>query len=43
MKVVVESRCTPVNGDKFTTLHGKKVVVTIVQDEYIPSVDGRCA
>jgi DNA-directed RNA polymerase beta subunit len=31
---------SPVNGDKFTTFHGQKGVVTIVTDELMPKVMG---
>ena len=33
----------PVDGDKFTTLHGQKGIVTIVSDEDMPIVKGRYA
>jgi DNA-directed RNA polymerase beta subunit len=33
----------PVNGDKFTTLHGQKGVATILPDEQMPMVNGKIA
>ena len=43
IKLTVESTCLPVDGDKFTTLHGQKGVVTILDDDDMPSVQGRHA
>ena len=40
VKVTVDVMCYPVNGDKFTTLHGQKGVVTIFKDEDMPVVNG---
>ncbi len=41
--VYVEFLGLPVNGDKFTTLHGQKGVVTILPDEKMPMVQNRHA
>ena len=41
--IVVERSGSPVNGEKFTTLHGQKGVVTIVDDNMMPSVHGTVA
>jgi len=41
--VIIKSMCLPVNGDKFTTLHGQKGVVTILDDIDMPSVYGKYA
>jgi RNA polymerase Rpb2, domain 6 len=41
--IVVERSGSPVNGDKFTTLHGQKGNVTIVEDNMMPSVNGTVA
>ena len=43
VKVVISCTCLPVNGDKFTTLHGQKGVVTILDDYSMPHIDGRPA
>lgn len=43
MVVLIESECYPVNGDKFTTLHGQKGVITIINDEDMPHVNNRAA
>jgi hypothetical protein len=44
VKLHIEAKCHPVNGDKFTTLHGRqKGVVTILDDSEMPQVNGRHA
>jgi hypothetical protein len=42
-KVTIRSECTPVNGDKFTTWHGQKGVITILEDEEMPKVNDKYA
>ena len=39
--VVIHCDCYPVNGDKFTTWHGQKGVVTIVNDHDMPCINGQ--
>jgi DNA-directed RNA polymerase beta subunit len=41
--IVVSAECLHVNGDKFTTLHGQKGVVTILNDIKMPAIKGRYA
>ncbi len=41
--ILVEYIGLPVNGDKFTTYHGQKGVVTILPDHHMPKVKGRVA
>jgi DNA-directed RNA polymerase beta subunit len=41
--MVLECQCLPVNGDKFTTLHGQKGVVTILDDSQMPTLRGKSA
>ena len=43
VKITIESKCTPVNGDKFTTWHGQKGVITILEDEEMPIVNNKYA
>lgn len=43
VKVVLRSECLPVDGDKFTTLHGQKGVVTILEDSEMPRIKRRYA
>ena len=39
VKVTLDVTCYPVNGDKITTSHGQKGVVTIFRDEDMPVVN----
>jgi hypothetical protein len=41
--IVLACDCYPVNGDKFTTLHGQKGVVTVLEDHEMPVVANRRA
>jgi len=41
--LVITCDCHPVNGDKFTTLHGQKGVITILADHNMPYVNGNPA
>ena len=43
MVIVIESECYLVNGDKFTTLHGEKGVVTILNDRDMPRTHNKAA
>eukprot|EP00978_Attheya_sp_CCMP212_P010556 scaffold25642_cov73-Attheya_sp.AAC.3 len=43
IKVILDVTCYPVNGDKFTTLHGQKGVATIFKNEDMPVVNGMSA
>lgn len=43
VRVAISCECYPVNGDKFTTLHGQKGVATILDDYCMPAVNGRHA
>jgi DNA-directed RNA polymerase beta subunit len=38
--ITVSATCYPVNGDKLTTLHGQKGVITILEDVDMPLVKG---
>jgi RNA polymerase Rpb2, domain 6 len=40
VRLSIQCSCHPVNGDKFTTLHGQKGVVTIFDDHEMPMVNG---
>lgn len=40
VRLVITCECYPVNGDKFTTLHGQKGVITILSDHNMPYVNG---
>jgi hypothetical protein len=41
VRLVLTVKALPCNGDKFTTYHGQKGVVTIVDDELMPVVEGK--
>ena len=41
--LILSCICYPVNGDKFTTLHGQKGVVTILEDHKMPHISDRQA
>ena len=41
--VTLECECYPVYGDKFTTLHGQKGVITILDDKDMPRIRKRHA
>ena len=43
IKVQIVCTCVPVNGDKFTTLHGQKGVITILPDSDMPCVNNSTA
>ena len=43
IRLEIYCECLPVNGDKFTTLHGQKGVVTILDDREMPVVADVCA
>ena len=43
IRVLVEYIGYPVDGDKFTTLHGQKGVATVLEDSKMPVVNGRVA
>ena len=41
--LIITCECHPVNGDKFTTLHGQKGVITIISDHNMPHINGEPA
>lgn len=43
VRMRITASCLPVNGDRFTTLHGQKGVVTILPDSEMPRVGRRVA
>jgi hypothetical protein len=43
LRIIALCECSPVNGDKFTALHGQKGTVTVLDDCFRPSTNGRTA
>jgi hypothetical protein len=43
LRIIALHECSPVNGDKFTTLHGQKGAMTVLDDCFMPSMNGRTA